>query len=396
MDKQLQTLGEAWEQGYFATPFYRDKLGSSQIKAPASYSRLEALPLTFKEEIRNTSPFHLTNTPPGQIYGIFSSSGTTGEMTYYIYSREDKETQARCSSELLGRLGIGPTDMGVVATPIGTGVMGHSMMWQFSALGAGFVNCPHPTPDSIVNLVTRLPVTAIATLPAVAASVLADPVFAQAVSQSSVNCLLMGGNYLSEGKRALLEQVWTADCYNMLGMSEIFGPIAGECPAKDGLHYLPHLLLIEVIDPVSKRRLGPEETGIAVYTTLWKKGFPLIRYWSDDFVSLDSKPCACGSSLPRLHFKGRSADCLQVGLGRWIFPSDVEDILLKHGFGGEFQVRRRAGELELLLETPVQKEKTGLRWELEALFDQRVRISLVPVSSLGLNQVKPQRFVDRG
>ena len=32
-----------------------------------------------------------TTTPAGEVYGIFSSSGTTGDKTYYVYSKKDKE-----------------------------------------------------------------------------------------------------------------------------------------------------------------------------------------------------------------------------------------------------------------------------------------------------------------
>lgn len=47
-----------------------------------------------------------------------------------------------------------------------------------------------------------------------------------------MNKLLMGGGFLSSERRKILEDAWGAECYNMFGMSEMFGPMAGECKQK--------------------------------------------------------------------------------------------------------------------------------------------------------------------
>lgn len=140
------------------------------------------------------------------------------------------------------------------------------------------INCPIPSPENIVDTITKVPVTVIATRPSIASGVAYNPVIQQMAQKSHVKKLLMGGGFLSKERRHLLEEVWDAECFNMFGMSEVFGPMAGECRQKNGLHYLNNYLMIEIVDPQNGKPVGNGEPGVAVYTTLWDKGFPLLRY----------------------------------------------------------------------------------------------------------------------
>ncbi len=108
--------------------------------------------------------------------------------------------------------------------------------------------------------------------------------------------------------RNQLEELWKAEVFNLFGISEIFGPIAGECHLKNGLHFPTQYLALEILHEKDCKPVKPGETGVAVYTTLWEKGFPLLRYWSDDLMHMDESVCACGSDLPRIFFHGRVED----------------------------------------------------------------------------------------
>jgi len=63
----------------------------------------------------------------------------------------------------------------------------------------------------------------------------------------------------------------------------------------------------------------------------------MIRYRSHDISSLTYEPCACGRSHPRIgRITGRSDDAVSVG-GLVVFPSQIEEVLLKFAeFGSNF------------------------------------------------------------
>lgn len=380
---------------YYTTPFHAQKYGAA-LTGISSYAEFSQLPFSYKHEIRESDRHNITAAKRGEVFGLFSSSGTTGDKTYYTFTNADKAVHTQCAETLLGGIGISAGRLGGVLVPIGTGLMGQTMMWQFTACGAGYINCPAPSPDAVAELVTRFPVDALAGLPNIAASVGTNPEWAAAARDSNVRTLLMGGDCLTEHKRRLLEQLWGADCYNMFGFSEIFGPFAGECRQKNGLHFLPQYLFIEVIDPATLQPVPEGEAGMAVYTTLWNKGFPLLRYWSDDFIRLSSEPCGCGNSLPRFWFMGRMADSFRAGTGRWVFPTDIEPILAQADFYGPYRVRRTERQYALELECEENTETVWLkiRSKLNALIGTDVQLRFVPRGTIFKGGGKYRRFVE--
>lgn len=371
---EMQTLRELYRQGTYDQPFYACKLQGEENFD--SYERFTQIPFMYKEDIRNANPLDRTTVQAKDFYGFFSSSGTTGKRTFYVYSNRDKEVHEEFVRTFFEELGVNETDLGGVFAPVDTGVMAHTMMWQFSTMGASYVNCPEPSPQNMIEFVTELPVTAIATRPTVVSSIAGIPAFEKAAQDSSVRMLLLGGGFLSEGRRKMLEKVWGADCYSMFGMSEVFGPMGGECRSKAGPHYLDKYLLIEVVDPKTHQPVQQGEYGVAVYTTLWNKGFPLLRYWTDDYIAVDTTPCGCGRALPRIHYKGRMADSLEIN-GTYVFPQMLEEILFKHGFIGEYRAVQKGGKITVTIEKiegcSVSAE---LKQELDQLFMGGVDIAL--------------------
>ena len=164
--EELKKLRELYKTGLFRSEFYKRNL--TDIRLLDSYETFSAIPFSYKRDIRNTSVEERTNTSRKDIYGIFSSSGTTGEKTYYIYNRADKKVHEEFVKTFYTELGIDETDIGAVMAPVDTGVMAHTMMWQFTTMGAGYVNCPVPSPENMIETVTKVPVTVIATRPSIA------------------------------------------------------------------------------------------------------------------------------------------------------------------------------------------------------------------------------------
>ena len=389
-EKELAKLRELFEQGIYKPVFYSEKL--HDISQLDSYDSFQTIPFTYKWEIRKKSVEERTTTQRKDIYGIFSSSGTTGEKTYYIYSKKDKQVHEDFVRTFYTELGINENDIGGVMAPVDTTVMAHTMMWQFTTMGAGYINCPIPSPENIIDTVYKVPVTVIATRPSIASGVAYNPVLKKLAQASKVKKLLMGGGFLSQERRKLLEEAWHAECYNMFGMSEMFGPMAGECKQKTGLHYLNHYLMIEIVDPDSGKPVGNGKPGVAVYTTLWDKGFPLLRYWTDDVMYLDEDACECGSALPRIFYLGRLNDCFRLEKG-YVFPENVENILFKYGNIGEYRVEKHNASYLIKTEGNESSLNTEMIHELCTLFDATVDVEIVNPGSLNYDG-HAKRFSD--
>lgn len=393
-EKEMQKIRELYEAGAYKPEFYSSRIGSADLLS--DYESFTRIPFMYKEDIRNTTAFERTTTPAGEVYGIFSSSGTTGDKTYYVYSKKDKEVHEEFVRTFYTELGIRETDLGGVFAPVDTGVMAHTMMWQFTTMGAGYVNCPVPSPENMIHIVETLPVTVIATRPNVVSSISGSPELVRKARESKVKKLLIGGGFLSSERRKLIESVWDADCYNMFGMSEMFGPMAGECRKKDGQHYLDKYLMIEIIDPVTLRPVKPGEIGMAVYTTLWDKGFPLLRYWTDDLMRIDAAPCGCGSALPRIRYAGRMADCIWKD-GNYLFPEQLENCIMKYGFYLDYQAaENQDGSIEVRIEKEAEKSvPEAMLQEIQELFGGDAGMRFLLPGSLGYRGHGP-RFLKYG
>ncbi|MEE1086816.1 MAG: AMP-binding protein [Schaedlerella sp.] len=379
-EKELGQLKKLYENGLYKANFYSRKIKDASVFE--SYEKFQEIPFTYKPEIRESGIMERTATEMKDIYGVFSSSGTTGNKTFYIYNKNDKKVHEEFVKEFLGRIGINENDLGGIMAPVDTGVMAHTMMWEFTTMGAGYVNCPEPSPENIVDVITKVPVTAIATRPNVVSNVVYNPETARAAKESTVKKLLLGGGFLSKERRKLLEETWDADCYNMFGMSEMFGPMAGECPMKNGLHFLNQYLMIELVDPITLQPVKEGEVGIAIYTTLWEKGFPLLRYWTDDMMKITYESCECGSVYPRLYYLGRLADYIDMN-GKYIFPEMVENVLFSHGFYGDYKIYKENDEIVIKTESMEAQISAKLQTEMNQLFEQEVTLEIVMPRSLG-------------
>ena len=377
---ELNKLLTLYRNGLFSKKYYKDRIkGENSFY---SYDEFCKIPLMDKQSIRETAVFERTNTSKSDVYGIFSSSGTTGDKTFYVYNKNDKKVHEEFVRTFFDEMDISSDDIGGVMAPVGTGVMAHTMLWEFSTVGAGYVNCPEPSPINMIEIIEKIPVTVIATRPNIASSIAYNPELCSIAQGSSVKKLAVGGGFLSNARRKMIEVAWGAECFNCFGMSEMFGPMAAECREKNGLHYLDKYLMIELLDPISKMPVPEGQPGIAVYTSLWEKGFPLLRYWTDDLMIVDRSKCKCGSSNPRIRYLGRMADCIILD-GTYIFPEQVENILFDNGFIGEYKVIQDYDQITVFTETLEKKDIIIIQALLEELFlHRKVNISLVPIGKL--------------
>lgn len=386
--------------------FYRDKLQEAGVKTDRirCLADLEKIPFTTKQELRRSHPMERTADEYDGVAFFFASSGTTGPPTTYPWSPKDDRVLQEVAARCMKRIGVVPQDMSLLLVPFGLPIMWYCMVTQYRTVGAGVVPLGIAAPEKIAAAINEYPISVITTMP-VGGTRLFEYMRTQgiALTNNRLRQFHLGGDYLSDAKRERIEAYWNVDCLNFYGLSEVFGPIAGECPAKNGLHFASDYVLLEVVDPKTGKAVPDGAVGVAVYSTLWDKGAPLLRYWSGDYVSLTWDRCQCGETSPRITFRGRSGAGNDTRLrGNPIFARDIEEVILRFpGVSDEWALVVEGfqdnPEAVLFLErVPDERPDTkNLRAVLSDYLSLSVRVSIKPTGTFDRHDFKPKRILDK-
>jgi phenylacetate-coenzyme A ligase PaaK-like adenylate-forming protein len=139
-----------------------------------------------------------------------------------------------------------------------------------------------------------------------------------AIGKGRIESVLLSTDYVPAAIARSLEEVWGCRVFTHFGMTETGLGGGVECEALDGYHLREADLYFEVVDHTTGRPCADSEVGEVVFTTLTRRGMPLIRYRTGDIARLISAPCRCGTALRRMgQVRGRwdgavrlDADCV--------------------------------------------------------------------------------------
>jgi len=379
--------------------FYKNKLIGFNC-SNFNLKDFENIPFTTKNELRKTLPLQRSTVDRKDIAYFFSSSGTTGHPTAYVWTKNDDKILNIVSKRAMNRVGVNEEDIALIIAPFGMPIMWYCMLKQYASLNAGVISLGITNPNYILDTIHEFEPSIVTTVPN---SILSLYEFKENVYKNkfdhSIKQFHVGGDFLSHSRRSRIEEKWNAECFDFYGLSEIMGPIAGECLNKNGLHFSSDYIYIEIIDPITKKKVKNGETGIAVYTTLWEKGAPLLRYWSDDFVSLDLIVCSCGCNYPKIHYKGRVQDSILLNEKR-IFAKELEDVILMSGdIGNEWQleVSKYTNKPKGILTVEANASSNFIAEQISRIVSDfahlKIEVNVVPLGHFLRSQVKPKRIV---
>jgi len=147
------------------------------------------------------------------------------------------------------------------------------------------------------------------------------------LSELGVQTLFLTSEHVSSAMRKKLKEIWNCEVHGHYGMTEMGIGVSIECHAHDGYHFNEADLLLEVIDPNTGKLIEDDSEGELVFTTLIRKGTPLIRYKTHDISRVIRQPCPCGAAtLKRIGspvIKMRSF--VTIGNNDTIYPSFFDD-----------------------------------------------------------------------
>lgn len=328
---QSERLVDLVRYVYENVEFYRKKMDAAGV-SPEDIHGIEditKLPFTTKDDLRENYPFGLFAVPHSEIVRVHASSGTTGKATVVGYTAEDIDVWSECVARCFTMAGIDKDD--IVQVAYGYGLFTGGLGAHYGAERVGAMVVPMGTGNSkkLTTMMVDFGATAIACTPSYLlhiSEVLRDEGLLDKIKLKAAVC---GAEPWTDKMRHEIEERLNIKAYDIYGLSEVMGPgVACDCEHHAGLHVCEDHFYPEIIDSKTLQPLPEGETGELVFTTLTKKGLPLIRYRTKDLTELTTEKCKCGRTSARIaKFKGRSDDMLIIR-GVNVFPSQVEAALV--------------------------------------------------------------------
>lgn len=333
---QLFRLQETVKRIYEKIPVYRRKMDEYNIKPEdvKELKDLQRLPFTVKQDFRDNYPFGMFAVPRKDIIRIHASSGTTGKPTVVGYTRKDMEIWTNNVSRIACMGGATADDIAQICFGYGmfTGALG--LHYGLENIGASVCPTSSGNTKKQIMFMQDFGTTLLVATPSYALHI-AEVALSMGVDPKKdlkVKIGLFGGEGMTEPMRDEMHKLWGEDflCTQNYGMSELCGPgVAGECEQLCGMHINEDHFIPEVINPETGEVLPPGEKGELVITCLTKEALPLIRYRTRDITRLFYEPCKCGRTTARMeNLSGRSDDMLVIR-GVNVFPTQIEEVLLK-------------------------------------------------------------------
>ncbi len=366
---------------YNNSPFYRRKFDEIGLK-PGDIRELDdilKLPVTTKEELRDNYPFGLMSVPERDVVRIHASSGTTGKKTVAYYTQKDIDDWANMMARCWRFAGVTPEDRVQITVGYGLWTAGAGFQLGIERLGAMAVPVGPAGNDLQMELMIDLQTTAICCTSSYAL-LLAEEVNRKGLRDKiKLRVGVIGSERWSDKMRKRVEELLGIETFDIIGMTETYGPGTGiDCHQHSGIHYWSDHLIFEILDPEGKP-CPPGEQGEMVITTLSKEAMPLIRYKTRDITREIPGECACGSPFFRVdRILGRTDDMFKFR-GVIIFPSQIDHLITQtEELGSEYQIllRREEGRDNMLLRLEAKEGFQGDKGELAKKFLQTLKTKI--------------------
>ena len=340
---QWQTAGflDAVKRVYENVPYYREKMEEKGVTPDdiKDLSDLSKLPFLTKDDLREAYPYGLMARPLSDCVRIHSTSGTTGRRVVAFYTENDIRMWDECCARALVAAGGTKDDVVQVSYGFGLFTGGAGLNGGSHMLGSLTLPMSSGNTDRQIQFMTDLGATILCCTPSYAAY-LAESINERGVrDRIRLKAGIFGAEAWTEEMRHDIEQALGIKAYDIYGLTEISGPgVAFECEEQAGMHINEDYFIVEVIDPKTGEVLPEGEKGELVFTSFAKEAFPLIRYRTKDIGILNHEKCSCGRTFVRMTKPlGRSDDMLIVK-GVNVFPSQIETVLLNHGYAANYQI----------------------------------------------------------
>ena len=338
---QTEGLIRTVKHAYENSAYYRKKMDDHGVKPEdiSASPTSRRLPFICKDDLREAYPYGLLCMPLRDCVRIQSTSGTTGRRVIAFYTQHDIDLwDATCARAIVAAGGT-PDDVVQVCYGYGLFTGGPGLNGGSHKLGSLTLPMSSGSTDRQIQFMQDLGSTILCCTPSYAAYIGETIVERGLQDTIKLKAGIFGAEAWSEEMRRDIEKNLRIKAYDIYGLTELEGPgVSYECCEQRGMHICEDQFIAEIIDPNTGEVLPDGEKGELVFTSLNKQAFPMVRYRTRDICVLSHEKCSCGRTHVRMSKPmGRSDDMLIIK-GVNVFPSQVETVLIEHGYSPNYQL----------------------------------------------------------
>ena len=409
-ERLVKQVQHVWDN----VPYYRQKMEEKGV-TPADIQGvddLHKLPFLCKDDLRDAYPYGLLGKPLKDCVRIHSTSGTTGKRVVAYYTQHDVDLWEDCCARAI--MAAGGTKDDVVHVSYGYGLFTGGAGLHGGSHKVGSLTLPMSSgnTDRQLQFMEDLGSTILCCTPSYAAY-LAETILERGIQdQIKLKAGIFGAEAWSEEMRRDIETKLGIKAYDIYGLTELSGPgVSYECSEQAGMHINEDHFIAEIIDPDTGEVLPDGTKGELVFTSITKEAFPLLRYRTKDICVLNREKCACGRTHVRMAKPmGRSDDMLIIR-GVNVFPSQIEEVLLKVSGGDitpNYQIivgrENNTDTLDINVEMSeamfsddirsVEKVEKNIVAQLRSMLGIGAKVHLVNPKTIARSEGKAVRIID--
>ena len=407
-ERLVKQVRHVWDN----VPSYRKKMEEKGVTPEdiQSSADLYKLPFTSKADLRDNYPDGLVAVPRSKCVRIHATSGTTGKRVMAFYTQHDIDLWTDCCARAITAVGGSEEDVCQIAYGYGMFTGGIGLDQGSRRVGCLTVPISSGNTDRQIQFIRDLGTTILCCTPSYAAY-LGESMHEMGMTpdQIPLKAGIFGAEAWSEEMRQDIQKTMGIKAYDIYGLTELSGPgVAFECSAQSGMHINEDHFIAEIIDPDTGEVLPEGSKGELVFTSIDKEAFPLLRYRTRDICILKREKCSCGRTLVKMcKPMGRSDDMLIIR-GVNVFPSQIETVLLNHGYPANYQIIvgrvKSTDTLDVHVEmTPemftdnvgeIERRQRQLVDGLRAMLGLAAKVTLVAPKSIVRSEGKAVRVID--
>ncbi|MBP5343259.1 phenylacetate--CoA ligase [bacterium] len=411
---QSERLVKQVKRMYERVEVFRKRMDDLNLKPEDVHSikDLHKLPFSNKQDLRDNYPYGLFAEPLENVVRIHASSGTTGKQIVVGYTKNDLDMWSTCVARALTSYGATKND--IVQVSYGYGLFTGGLGAHDGATKLGCTVIPASTGNTVrqMNTMVDFGSTVLCSTPSYC-MYLAEELEASNLKNSlKLKRAVLGAEPWGEEMRKQIESKLSIKAYDIYGLSEILGPgVSYECECQHGLHINEDMFIAEIIDPITLEVLPDGEVGELVFSTITKEAFPVLRYRTHDLCRILTGTCKCGRTFKRMgRIEGRTDDMLIIR-GVNVFPSQIEEVLLKYGQGitPNYQIIvdrvNNTDTLEVKVEMnenlfaddvkSIEKISSKIRDSLRSVLGLSALVTLVNPKTIERSEGKAKRVIDK-
>jgi phenylacetate-CoA ligase len=306
-------------------PLFKRKLEAAGITSPADVRGVDDLvhvPTTVKQDLRDSEaavpPWgDYRFTDPRSCIRLGTTTGTTGQPTIILWTRNDLFIEYESAARTWWRMGYRPGMIATHAHPAYLYAGGIMLSGAYEYFGLLTIWVPPPDTDEAAEVGLRFWQRVKPDIPFVGFSTgrFLEVAAKLGIDPASVGLEFRGMPGFGMGKGLPLMTAG-AECYAYLG---------GGCGESPGAHLNEDWAVVQAIDPATGREVPDGEWGNLTVTTLGRDN-GLLRYDLEEAAAILREPCPCGETTIRGLWGGRFKDLLS-SQGKRFQVAEVEAAL---------------------------------------------------------------------